>query len=129
MDERSRETSRRLKDAAPCFLVPDVRATAEHYRDVLGFCPGDFVGEPPTFCMVFRDGATVVLQKGEVRPNGGDTADAFLGVTDVKALAAELGERGAQIVQPPIYRPIYHGWEMTVRDCDGRLLLFSQVDD
>ena len=122
-------TDVRLKDAAPCFLVPDVRTTAEHYRDVLGFCPGDFIGEPPTFCMMFRDGATIVLQTGEARPNGGEAADAVLGVTDVKALAGELAERGAQIVQPPVHRPIYDGWEMAVRDCDGRLLLFCQVAD
>ena len=117
-----------VKDAAPCFLVPDVRATAEHYRDRLGFCLGDFVGEPPTFCMLFRDGATIVLQKGVAAPNGGDSPDALLGVTDVMALAAELAQRGAAIVQPPIHRPIYDGWELTVRDCDGRLLLFSQSD-
>ena len=78
--------------------------------------------------MLFRDGATVVLQKGEARLNGGDVADAFLGVTDLKALASELAARGAQVVQPPVHRPIYDGWEMTVRDCDGRLLLFSQSD-
>ena len=118
----------RVKDAAPCFLVPDVRATAEHYRDVLGFCPGDVVGEPASFCMLFRDGATIVLQRGEARRNGGETADAFVGVTDVKALAAELEGRGAEIVAPPTYRPIYDGWEMMVRDCDGRLVLFTQAD-
>ena len=85
MDRRG-TTDVQVKDAAPCFLVPDVRITAEHYRDVLGFCPGDLVGEPPTFCMVFRGGATLVLQKGAASPNGGEVADVFIGVTDVKAI-------------------------------------------
>jgi predicted enzyme related to lactoylglutathione lyase len=118
----------KLKDSAPCFLVADVRATAEHYRDVLGFCFEGFVGEPASFCMLSRDGATIVLQRGDARPNGREAADAFLGVTDVKSLAAELVRRGAEIVLPPTYRPIYDGWEMSVRDCDGRLILFTQAD-
>lgn len=117
----------RFKDAAPCFVVEDVRATADHYRDVLGFCPGDTVGEPPTFCMLFRDGATIVLHQGTAKPNGG-LPDAFLGVEDVKALAKELQGRGAEIVLPPTYRPLYDGWEMSVRDRDGRTILFTQVD-
>jgi hypothetical protein len=120
-----------LKYAAPVFLVPDVRATAEHYRDVLGFCPGHIVGDPPSFCMLFRDGATLVLIRGDAKPNGEavpDAADVFFGVGDVKALAGEFEARGARIVLPPTYRPIYDGWEMSVRDNDGRLVLFTQAD-
>ena len=130
-------TAPRLKDSAPCFLVHDVRATAEHYRDVFGFCFDELFGEPPTFAMLFRDGATVVLQEAPedrrpvVKPNAAalpGACDAFFGVNDVKALAEELAGRGADIVQPPVYRPIYDGWEMVVRDLDGRLVLFSQAD-
>jgi predicted enzyme related to lactoylglutathione lyase len=118
----------RFKDASPCFLVPDVKVTAEYYRQVLGFCPGDMIGDPPTFCMVFRDGATIVLQKGLAAPNGGDAADAFVGVEDLNALAAELESTGASILVPPTYRPIYDGWEMLVRDIDGRSILFVQTE-
>lgn len=127
----------KLKDASPCFLVDDLRATAEHYRDVFGFCFDAFYGEPPTFTILSRDGATIMLQEAPedrrpaVCPNSRlspDTSDLFIGVTDVKALAKELNERGADIVQQPIHRPIYDGWEMIARDRDGRLICFSQVD-
>jgi hypothetical protein len=33
------------------------------YREKLGFNPGKFYGEPPTFCIVWRDKVTIVLDK------------------------------------------------------------------
>lgn len=127
-----------LRSAAPCFLVDDVFATAEHYRDVFGFCFEDIFGDPPSFVMLFRDGATIVLQQApteaqpSVRPNATvlqGTADVVIESRDVEALAGELRAKGADIVEGPVYRPIYDGWELLVRDRDGRLICFSQVDE
>lgn len=128
----------KLRSAAPCLLVDDVFATAEHYRDVLGFCFEDFFGDPPSFVMLFRDGATVILQQApaQARPVARantsvvrGTADIFMEVEDVEALAAELRGKGADIVEAPTYRPIYDGWEMLVRDRDGRMICFTQVNE
>jgi hypothetical protein len=120
-----------VRDASPVFMTENVQATAEQYRDVFGFCVGNTVGDPPNFCMLFRDGATIVLARGEPQPNGklvDGVADAFIGVVDVAELAAELEAKGADIVHHPVYRPAYDGWEMAVRDRDGRMLLFTQAD-
>ena len=35
---------------APYFIVDDVVATANYYRDELGFTYDRFFGEPPAFC-------------------------------------------------------------------------------
>jgi predicted lactoylglutathione lyase len=58
---------------APYFLVDDVVATANYYRDTLGFTFERFWGEPPCFCMVTRGGVVIMLSQstsaGVMRPN------------------------------------------------------------
>src|SRR6516164_7686929 len=57
---------------APYFIVDDVVATANYYRDKLGFQYERFWGEPPCFCMVHRNGVVIMLKqlekKGLMRP-------------------------------------------------------------
>ena len=48
---------------APYFIVDDVVASANYYRDNLGFQYERFWGEPPCFCMVYRSGVVVMLGK------------------------------------------------------------------
>src|SRR4029450_12270958 len=95
-----------LKQAAPFFLVPDVFATAEYYRDALGFRFDQFWGEPPRFVMLRRDGITLMLPSHAelgsdiARPNAKRVAhsfDAYVWVEDVDALHRELEKRGARI--------------------------------
>jgi hypothetical protein len=58
---------------APCFIVDDVVATANYYRDQLGFAYERFWNDPPSFCMVKRRGVVIMLaqleQPGVMRPN------------------------------------------------------------
>jgi hypothetical protein len=56
----------RMKSTAPYFLVDDVVATAEYYRDVLGFSVDEFFGVPPSFTIVSRDSIRILLR--QVRP-------------------------------------------------------------
>ena len=49
--------------SAPILLVADVVASAEHYRDKLGFNFDRFWGDPPCFCMPQRDGHIVMLSQ------------------------------------------------------------------
>src|SRR5438067_484445 len=48
---------------APFFIVDDVVATANFYRDKLGFQYERFWGEPPCFCMVGRAGVIIMLSQ------------------------------------------------------------------
>jgi catechol 2,3-dioxygenase-like lactoylglutathione lyase family enzyme len=126
-----------IASAAPVLLVTDVFATAEYYRDVLGFHFDQIYGEPPSFVIVQRDGARLMFRQprqGAPQPvNGAITpnfpGDVGLMVDDVEALAVELRAKGADIVHGPTYRPIWNGKELDVRDCDGRVLSFGQAMD
>jgi catechol 2,3-dioxygenase-like lactoylglutathione lyase family enzyme len=125
----------RLSRVAPGFAVADVFTTAEYYRDVLGFGFDQIYGNPPSFVILDRDQARLMIK--QVAPEALPTAvkrsdeqfDAYIYADDVTALADELRAKGADIVQEPIDRQIYQGRELIVRDCDGRVLCFGQLLD
>ena len=52
---------------APLFLVPDVSATADFYRGILGF-KADPGTDTPEYSVLWRDNAAVHLAKGERAP-------------------------------------------------------------
>jgi predicted lactoylglutathione lyase len=58
---------------APYFIVDDVVASANYYRDQLGFRYERLWGDPPAFCMVWRRGIVIMLAeleaRGRMRPN------------------------------------------------------------
>jgi predicted enzyme related to lactoylglutathione lyase len=124
-----------LSNVSPVLLVADLFATAEYYRDVLGFTFDQIYGEPPSFVIVQRDGARLMFRQpregAPQPPNATVTpnfpADVFLAVDDVEALAEELKRKGADILDGPTYRPIWNGKELAVRDCNGRVLGFGQA--
>src|SRR3954464_6892338 len=91
---------------APYFLVDDVVATANFYRDKLGFQYDRFWGEPPCFCMVRRRGVVIMLSQstrpGLMRPNRAADAerepwDAYIWVDDADTLYAEFKSKGVKI--------------------------------
>jgi len=97
-------------EAAPSFLTDDVFATAEYYRDKLGFSFETFFGEPPSFVILKRNTARLMFRqvpanaRPAARPNHtkfAPTIDAYIWVSDVDALAAEFKERGATILDMP----------------------------
>jgi len=63
---------------APYFIVDDVVATANYYRDKLGFGYERFWNDPPSFCMVQRSGVIIMLAQLE-QPGvmGGPTASSI----------------------------------------------------
>lgn len=120
----------RLLAAFPQFRVADVKKSAEYYRDVLGFKIGDYFGDPPVFVHVARD--YVVIQIGRTltaelatRPPGGVGHNAYIWTDDVDALAVELKEKGAEILEGPVDRH-YKCRELVVEDCDGLTLCFAK---
>jgi catechol 2,3-dioxygenase-like lactoylglutathione lyase family enzyme len=128
----------RFEAAVPQFTVQDVVQTAEYYRDVLGFeIAGYWNGEragletdpPPLFGIVQRDRIQVFFNRADApvrRTRAAGGYDAYLRVTGLDALAAELRGRGADIVDGPEDR-VYGQRELVVRDCNGLILALGEV--
>lgn len=120
-----------FKSVAPSFVVADVVATADYYRDVLGFKILGFFADPPVFAMVARGGVEIHFGKAEAEAQRSNldlrsiSSDAYIWVDDVNALFQELSASGADIIEGPVRR-IYDCVEMEVRDCNGFKLVFSQ---
>ena len=120
-----------FKSVAPSFVVADVIATAEYYREVLGFEILGYFGEPTVFAMVARGGVEIHFGKADAEPQRSNlelrkiSSDAYIWVNDVEALFQELTASGADIIDGPIRR-IYNCLELEVRDCNGFKLVFSQ---
>jgi predicted enzyme related to lactoylglutathione lyase len=121
---------------APYFLVDDVVATADYYRDRLGFDYDRVWREPPGFCMVRRSGVVVMLKQtpapGLMRPNrraepqAGDHWDAYIWVDDADALHAEFKSKGVKITRG-ICDQHYGCRDFDVEDCNGYRLCFGHV--
>lgn len=119
-----------FKSIAPSFVVKDVVATAEYYRDVLGFEILGYFLDPPVFAMVGRGGVEIHFGKADAEPQPSNlvfrkiSSDAYIWVDDIDALFAELTASGADIIEGPIMR-VYNCLELEVRDCNGFKLVFS----
>jgi uncharacterized glyoxalase superfamily protein PhnB len=120
-----------LKMISPQFVVPDVKVAAEHYRDVFGFEILGYFLEPPVYAIVRRDDVEIHFGKADeaqsAAPNIGRWAgslDAYIWVTDVDALHAELASRGARIVEGPM-KTVYKCYEIVVEDQFGYRLSFG----
>jgi hypothetical protein len=126
----------RLTRVSPGFAVADVFATAEYYRDVLGFRFDQVWGDPPSFVILDRDDARLMIRQvaaaalpTPARKPSSLQYDAYIYTNDVTSLAEELGGKGADIIEGPVDRQIYPGRELIVRDCDGRVICFGQLLD
>lgn len=116
---------------APYFIVDDVVASANYYRDTLGFHYRMLWGEPPCFTIVRRGGASIMLKQAEavglIRPNAKadpESWDAYLWIENADALYAELSAKGAKIARP-ICDQEYGCRDFDVEDCNGYRLCFG----
>jgi len=120
---------------APCFLVDDVVATANWYRDKLGFQYERFWGEQPYFTMVFRSRVVIMLfqppAKGLMRPNHlahpemEGAIDAYVWIDDADALHAEYAAKSVTIVRAVCDQP-YGCRDFDIEDCNGYRLCLGQ---
>jgi hypothetical protein len=132
MSETQAKPTTRLLKVSPEFIVPDVVASSEYYRDTLGFEILSYFLDPPVYAMVERDSVVIHFAKADAgispAPNSirrrGLGLDAYIWVNDLDTLCAELKERGAKIVDGPVMR-VYQCYEMTVEDNCGFRLVFS----
>ena len=128
------ESDRPRWQIAPYFLVDDVVATANYYRDKRGFGYERFWGDPPAFCMVWRNGVVIMLSQlertGVMRPNRivdpeGEAWDAYVWVDAADALYSEFKARGVRIARD-ICDQHYGCRDFDVEDCNGYRLCFGQ---
>jgi predicted enzyme related to lactoylglutathione lyase len=120
---------------APDFIVDDVVATANFYRDKLGFQYERFWGEPPCFAMVYRSGITIMLSQfektGLMRPNSvvaphGGAWDAYVWVDNSDALYEEFKGKGVKIARE-ICDQEYGCRDFDIQDCNGYTLCFGHT--
>lgn len=118
---------------APYFIVDDVVASANYYRDKLGFTYKRFWNDPPSFCMVRRSDVIIMLaqleRQGVMRPNRlvdpeAGAWDAYIWVDDADALHAEYKSKGVKIVRGLFNQP-YDCRDFEVDDLNGYRLCFG----
>ena len=119
---------------APYFIVDDVVAAANYYRDKLGFHYDRFWGEPPAFAMVKRSAIVIMLgqleRRGLMRPNNRAEPeegvwDAYVWIEDADALYAEFKTKGVKIAREICDQP-YGCRDFDIEDCNGYRLCFGQ---
>lgn len=120
-----------FKKIATQFVVEDVVATAEYYRDVLGFEILGYFAEPPVYAMVARGGVEMHFGKADGRGVSKSSTefrrvgfDAYIWVDDIHGLFEELKAAGANVVEGPVKR-VYESTEVTVKDCNGFTIVFG----
>ena len=122
----------KITASAPVLLVKDVVASADYFKDKLGFTYERFWGDPPNFCMVTRDDHTVMLsQAGEaskLQPHWKIVShmwNIYFWVDDVDAICEEVQERGA-IIDYGLGMKDYGVKEFGVQDLDEHDIAFGQ---
>ena len=104
---------------APVLHVPDVKATAAFYRDVLGFT-WDFGDD--AYAVVWRDNSAIHFVKDSGKPAG---VHLFQWVKDIDAYYQEVVSRGALATAEPADQP-YGIREFSVQDVNGVGVVFGQ---
>lgn len=116
--ELQTKAAAKCKAICPHFVVPDVVASAEHYRDFLGFKILSYFLDPPVFGVVARDDVVIHFGKSDngARPSPNVTRrsiglDAYIWVNDLDTLYAELqGEARKFPRLPPCARISATNW-------------------
>jgi uncharacterized glyoxalase superfamily protein PhnB len=122
----------KLISSAPVLFVRDVQASAEHYRDAMGFRFDRFYGDPPSFVILGRDGLHIMLKTisdhSAIIPRShisNNLWDIYFWVDDVEALYQEFRNRGAKIDYELCNQP-YGCREFGAQDIDGHDVGFGQ---
>ena len=119
MPDRPTASPKQFIQGAPVLHVPDVLATAEFYRDMLGF-NWDFGDE--TYAVVWRDNSAIHFVRDENAPQH---VHLFQWVKDVDSYYAEIVGRGAIVASEPTDQP-YGIREFGMRDLNGVGIVFGQ---
>ena len=121
-----------IRGISPSFIVRNVTAATSFYRDMLGF---DITYQQPEvepfFAIVCRDGAMIFVKSVGEEPIPNCTRhpdarwDAYVGVPDPDALAAEFTSRGVTFSVP--LKDTHDGLRgFELKDADGYVLFFGR---
>jgi len=119
MPDRPTSNPAQFIQGAPVLHVPDVKAAAQYYRDILGF-QWDYGDDD--YADVWRDNSAIHFVNGDGSPRG---AHLFQWVRDVDACYREVVARGAEVILEPADRPD-HIRDFTIRDPNGVSIVFGQ---
>src|SRR5947208_12401211 len=102
----------KITDSAPILFCRDVLASANYFRDAVGFTYDRFFGEPPSFCILHRDGHYLMLKQV---PTGTTITpywqvceklwNVYFWVDDADALYAQMKTAGARMDYGPCTQP------------------------
>lgn len=122
----------KIVGSAPILLVKDVVASADYYRDKVGFSYTRFWGEPPRFCILWRGDFHLMLSQVEdssvIVPHYEIVKglwNVYFWVDDADAMYEELKGRGAIIDYELCDQP-YGCREFGIQDLDGYDIAFGQ---
>ncbi|HEV2426525.1 MAG TPA: VOC family protein [Terriglobia bacterium] len=118
--------------SAPAFIVKNVPAALSFYRDRLGFDITCQLPADDVFFGIVERGAAMIMLKAvgvDPLPNGKRHPwarwDAYIGVSDPDALAAEFSSRNVEFSQPlKDTDDGLRGFEL--QDADGYVLFFGR---
>ncbi len=125
-------TKVKITGSAPILLVRDVVASASYYRDKVGFNYDRFWGDPPGFCILYRDGFHLMLSQVSdpefIVPHYKAVENmwnVYFWVNNSEKLCSELKDLGAIIDYDLCDQP-YNCREFGIRDLDGYDIAFGQ---
>lgn len=129
---RRASSTPRLTRAVPVIFVASVQASAEFFRDTLGFSIDFLHGHPPFYGAVSRDGACVhlkfvhepVFAIGTLDRDGFITA--FIEVENLKALYVKYIAAGVVTFEQKLKKQAWGGCDFIVRDLDGNAICFVE---
>lgn len=123
----------RITVTSPVLLVKDVVASAEYYRDKVGFTITGLYYDPPTFAILERDQSCLFLSEtkvpGAITPNwkvNRNIWNIYYYVDDVEAMYQEMIARGAIIDYELCLQP-WGTKEFGIQDLDDYDIAFSQI--
>ena len=122
----------KIVGSAPILLVKNVVASADYYRDKVGFTYERIWGEPPSFCILWRDNYHLMLSQVEdlksIVPHYEVVEkmwNVYFWVNDADAMYEELNGRGVKIDYELCDQP-YGCREFGIQDLDGYDIAFGQ---
>ena len=116
--------------AQPILAAEDVKATAEYYRDVLGFTIEFFYGTPPVHASIScaewtAEGARIQITHNPALPSMSRALSIYIFAgPDIETRYQLYRSRGVEIVSPLALQP----WgllEFEIRDCNGYVIRFG----
>ena len=122
-----------LKSATPLLFVRDVKASANFFREKLGFKIDFLHGSPPFYGAVSRGEARLHLRfvhKPFFAPAAaqeGGLICTIIEVTNVQALFEEFKTRGVEFAQKPT-KQAWGGTDFHVQDLDGNVIGFVSYE-